>query len=181
MQENRELLQGLARERREREVPTVKPLLPESCAGMELLRSVSVSFTNSSGKATYVKVSQRVVVYSTHVNPSSRNQTLSTLQDTYGVYYKKTYSMSNVHLHELYIHVICGRVCTLCFNIIHTACISSLISHQAPLSLLPAVPALPRYNMWCSTRQNFLVEDETVLHNIPYMGEEVCECVCVCV
>ena len=69
MQENRELLQGLARERREREVPTVKPLLPESCAGMELLRSVSVSFTNSSGKATYVKVSQRVVVYSTHVNP----------------------------------------------------------------------------------------------------------------
>ena len=44
---------------------------------------------------------------------------------------------------------------------------------ELPLSTLPAVPVLPRFNSWCSTRQNFLVEDETVLHNIPYMGEEL--------
>lgn len=45
--------------------------------------------------------------------------------------------------------------------------------HKVPLSVIPSVQSLPRYNTWNMTRQNFLVEDETVLHNIPYMGEEV--------
>ena len=44
---------------------------------------------------------------------------------------------------------------------------------RVALSSFPAVPALPHYNTWCSTQANFFVEDETVLHNIPYMGEEV--------
>ena len=45
--------------------------------------------------------------------------------------------------------------------------------HKIPLSSFPAIQALPHYNTWSCTQQNFLVEDETILHNIPYMGEEV--------
>lgn len=50
---------------------------------------------------------------------------------------------------------------------------SKVQTHKVPLSVIPSVQSLPRYNNWNMTRQNFLVEDETVLHNIPYMGEEV--------
>ena len=60
MKENREFLQSLAGERGERPPPAVKPLPPEPCAGVELLRSASVSFTNSCGKTTYVKVRLRL-------------------------------------------------------------------------------------------------------------------------
>lgn len=47
--------------------------------------------------------------------------------------------------------------------------------HRISLSSMPSVQELPHYNTWTITQQNFLVEDETVLHNIPYMGEEVLE------
>ena len=46
-------------------------------------------------------------------------------------------------------------------------------SCQVALSAFPSIPALPHYNTWCSTQGNFFVEDETVLHNIPYMGEDL--------
>lgn len=46
-------------------------------------------------------------------------------------------------------------------------------TQKVAMYCLPSVPALQHYNSWCATQQNFLVEDETVLHNIPYMGEEV--------
>lgn len=48
-------------------------------------------------------------------------------------------------------------------------------TQKMPLYCLASVPVLQHYNSWCATQQNFLVEDETVLHNIPYMGEEVLE------
>ena len=48
------------------------------------------------------------------------------------------------------------------------------VHHQeVPLSLMPSLQSLPRFNTWVMTQRNFLVEDEMVLHNIPYMGEEV--------
>ena len=51
---------------------------------------------------------------------------------------------------------------------------SGSTEHQeVPLVIAPSVQSLPSCNSWVSTQQNILVEDETVLHNIPYMGEEL--------
>ncbi|KAK0163446.1 hypothetical protein PV327_007125 [Microctonus hyperodae] len=43
------------------------------------------------------------------------------------------------------------------------------------INTIPAIPPIPRMHAWTSTQQNILADDETVLHNIPFMGNNMYE------
>lgn len=85
------------------------------------------------------------------------------------VQWKDVQPIQPLRIPETFSHVPVTKKCDIVFGM------GSSASQSAPLRTINAVKLFPLMYTWAPLQQNFMVEDETVLHNIPYMGDDILE------